>query len=171
MPSRIELPPIPPEEETPLVKMLVAIIERLMEENQRQAETIQQMRDEIAVLKGEKGKPKFKSSKMDQKAGKKDDDIDGEDKKKRPGSAKRSKTGELVIHEEKVIAPQEAIPPDARFKGYRDFVVQDLVIKTHNTLYRLECWQTEEGDILVGQLPKALQGQHYGSQLRTYILC
>ena len=51
----------------------MGVIERLLEENQQQAETIQQMRDEIATLKGEKAKPKLKPSNMDKEAGKKDD--------------------------------------------------------------------------------------------------
>ena len=38
----------------------------LLEMNQRLSNEVQQMRDEIAVLKGQKAKPKFKSSKMDQ---------------------------------------------------------------------------------------------------------
>ena len=65
-------PPIAAEEETPLVKALVAMIYRLQEANQRQSEELQQMRDEIAVLKGEKAKPKFKSSKMDENTNNKD---------------------------------------------------------------------------------------------------
>ena len=55
-----EIPPISADEATPLVKTLLSIIEMLREANQRQADDIQQMRDEIAVLKGEKARPKFK---------------------------------------------------------------------------------------------------------------
>jgi len=167
-----KIPPISDEEATPLVKALVAMIDRLLEENQRLAADIQQMRDEIAVLKGEKARPKFKSSKMDENT---DQDAPGEnstdgEKKKRAGSEKRSKTAELIIHEEKVIAPAEGVPTDAKFKGYRDVVVQGLVIKTHNVRYRLECWLTTEGALLTGALPESLQGHHYSPELRGYIL-
>ena len=106
------------------------MIEGLAEENQRQAETIQQMRDEIAVLKGEKAKPKFKSSKMDEETDKaKDGETGGEtgdgEKKKRPGSAKSSKTAELAIHEERVISPEAPVPPDrdSRDTGISSFRV------------------------------------------------
>lgn len=168
-----KIPPISAEEETPLVKALVAMICRLQEANQRQSEELQQMRDEIAVLKGEKAKPKFKSSKMDENTNNKDapEDRDTEgEKKKRAGSAKRSKTAELIIHEEKVISPAGFVPLDAKFKGYRDVVVQGLVIKTHNVRYRLECWLTTEGVLLTGALPESLQGHHYSPELRSYIL-
>lgn len=158
---------------TPLVKKLVAQIDGLLEALQRANGEIQQMRDEIAVLKGQKAKPKFKSSKMDQNTDKEDDEgaspQDG-DKSKRAGSAKRSKTAQLQIHEDRVIAPATPVPPDARFKGYRDFVVQGLVIKAHNTRYRLESWLTREGTWLTGQLPPSVQGHHFDPQLRSYVL-
>jgi len=169
------IPPITAEEATPLVKALMAMIERLIEENQRQAETIQQMRDEIAVLKGEKAKPKFKSSKMDEETDKARDSetageaVDGE-KKKRPGSAKYSKTAALIIHEDRRIPPKTPLPDGSRFKGWRNYVVQGLVIKAHNIRYRLECWQTPEGKWLTGQLPDELQGHHFDPVLRSYIL-
>jgi len=65
MPSRIQMPKVPDAERSPLVDQLLVLIERLIQDNLRQAEAIQQLRDEIAVLKGEKGKPKFKASGMD----------------------------------------------------------------------------------------------------------
>jgi hypothetical protein len=52
MPSPIHLPEIPDAERTALVERLVVLIEVLAQENQRQAETIQQLRDEIAVGTG-----------------------------------------------------------------------------------------------------------------------
>jgi hypothetical protein len=66
MPSPFLLPEIPDAERTPLVERLVVLIEALAQENQRQAETIQQLCDEIAVLKGEKREPTFKPSGMEE---------------------------------------------------------------------------------------------------------
>ena len=172
--KRLVVPPISVEEATPLVKTRVAMIEEMWEEHQRQAETLQQMRDEIAVLKGEKAKPKFKSSKRDEETDKAEgveDGSEGDDsKQKRPGSAKRSKTAELAIHEDHVIPPETPIPTGSRFNGYRDFVVQGLKIQTHTTRYRLECWRTPEGSLLVGKRPDELQGHHFDPTLRSYIL-
>src|SRR5438445_1077250 len=169
-----DIPAISAEEATPLVMELVALVNSLLERNQCLTDELQQMRDEIAVLKGQKAKPKFKSSKMDQNTDKGDDDEgaqkEDESKRKRPGSAKRSKTEQLKLHEDRVIAPTEPIPPGARFKGYRDVVVQGLVIQAHNVRYRLECWQTSEGTYLTGQLPSTLQGHHFDPSLRSYIL-
>ncbi|WP_051224912.1 transposase [Paraburkholderia xenovorans] len=57
-----------------------------------------------------------------------------------------------------------------RFKGYRDFVVQDLVIESRNTRYRLARWETPDGQTLIGQLPQAVQGGHFGPMLASYVL-
>ena len=161
------------EEATPLVKQLVAMVHRLVEENQEQSERLQQMRDEIAVLKGQKARPKFKASKMDEQTEPDKDKAEGDDdgtKKKRPGSGKCSKTAKLTIHHEQVIQPEEAIPDTARFKGYRDVVVQGLEMAANNTRYRLAVWQTVEGKLLTGKMPAGLEGHHFDPVLRGYIL-
>lgn len=167
MSKRIELPDIPEAEQTPLVKELVGLIETLSETVGQQAEEIKRLRDEVAVLKGQKKRPRFKPSQLDQKAGQ--GDKDSSEGKKRPGSAKRSKTAELTIHEAQVIAPREAVPAGSRFKGYRDVVVQDLVIHARNTRYRLERWQTPDGQTLGGELPAGVTG-HFGPTLQSYVL-
>jgi len=167
----INIPSIPIEEQTPLIKSLLAIVEQLAEQVQHQEETIQQLKDEISILKGEKKRPKFKPSKMEQEAGQdKDHKDEGKDGGKRPGSKKRQKTQQLQIHEEKVCKPSEPIPAGSRFKGTRDFVVQDLVIRAHNIRYRLERWVTPDGKTLVGQLPESLEGRHFGPELVSYVL-
>lgn len=167
MGERIQIPDIPEEARTPLVLGLLELIEQLVQKVRQQGEKIAQLEDEIAVLKGEKKRPRFKPSQLDKKAGREEGAL-GEGK--RPGSEKRSKTGSLVIHEEQVIAPAEAVPEGSRFKGYRDVVVQDLVIRAHNTRYRLERWETPDGGTLMGELPIAARGGHFGVTLVSYLV-
>ena len=174
---------------TQLLRQQQARIDELLQALQRAHEQIQQLRDEIAILKGQKARPKFKSSKMDQGTDKDKDKNDGPGdgpdggagdgsgaspqdagKSHRAGSAKRSKTAALQIHEERVIAPALPLPAGARFKGYRDFVVQGLIIKAHNIRYRLESWRSPHGSWLKGQLPLSVQGHHFDVQLRSYVL-
>jgi hypothetical protein len=141
------------------------IIEQLAERVQRQEEEIARLTDEIAVLQGEKKRLKFKPSKLDEEATK-DLSKGGKPRHgKRPGSEKKSKTAQRQIHEDQVIAPCEEVPAGSRFRGYRDFVVQDLVIRAYNVRYRLERWETPDGRTLIGRLPAALEQRHFGPVL------
>jgi hypothetical protein len=71
---------------------------------------------------------------------------------------------------EEIIEPAGRIPRGSRFKGYRDFVVQDLMIGSRNTRYRLARWQTPDGKTLTVQLPRAVAGSHFGATLVSYVL-
>src|SRR2546429_5987242 len=155
---------IPEADQSPLVRGLVGIIEEQAEQLRQQEELIGQLKDEIAVLKGEKRRPRFKASGMEEKAGQDEKESEAGDKK-RAGSEKRSKTELVEIHEERVIAP-EAIPAGSRFKGYEDYVVQGLIIRAHNMRYRLERWQTPAGETRLGGLPEAVRGQHFSPELQ-----
>jgi len=90
-------------------------------------------------------------------------------KKKRPGSKKRRKTSELVIHAEQKV-PADNVPQGSTFKGYKDFVVQDLSVEAYNTRFRLECWQAPDGRHVSAQLPAHLNGKHFGIELIRFIL-
>jgi hypothetical protein len=160
MASIPKIPDIPEEERTPLVVALLEII-------QLQQEEIQALKDEIARLKGHKPKPKIKPSKLEQDSDK--DDKRG--KEKRPGSDRRSKRGELEIHETKIVTA-ENVPAGSRFKGYEDFTVQGLVIKPHNVRYRRERWETPQGESIVAALPQEVEavGGHFDSTLVSFIL-
>lgn len=147
---------IPENERTPLVV-------HLLEALRYQSELIQRLRDEIAILKGDKPKPNIKPSGMEKGEKKNNDTSDG----KRPGSAKRSKTKELEIHEVISISP-EHIPEGSLFKGYKECVVQGIIIKPHNIVYRLQRWKSPSGSYIEGQLPPYVQG-HFDPSLISYI--
>lgn len=156
-----KIPEIREEDRTPLVAALLEII-------QYQQELIQELRDEIARLKGEKPKPPIKPSVLETDPGAKEQNrFFG----KRPGSAKRKKTRKLEIHET-VIVKAEKIPPASRFKGYDDFTVQDIVLLPHNTLYRRERWKTPQGRDIVAPLPEgvSISSSHFGPSLQSFVL-
>ena len=142
-------------------------------------ECILQLKDEIARLKGEKGKPKIKPSRLEPEKNAQDQQEETEEdaaqdkqaKKKRPGSEKRQKTANLIIHETKVIQPKEEVPRGSEFKGYQDYTVQELIIGAHNTRYRLAIWKTPTGEYLKGKLPEQVRALgHFGVMLRSYLL-
>ncbi|WP_368860921.1 transposase [Desulforhabdus sp. TSK] len=158
MRATIQIPNIPEEAKSELVVQLLEIIKQ-------QAELIQELRDEIARLKGQTPRPKIAPSRLEQRE-KNKPNTNG---KKRPGSDKRQKTSELMIHaEQKVTA--ENIPEGSTFKGYKDFIVQDLRIEVHNTRFRLECWQTPDGHYVTAPLPPQLNGKHFGTELIRFVL-
>ena len=146
-------------------------------------ECIQELKDEIARLKGEKEKPQIKPSRLEPKnkdpqhqeleqpsSAQDNSDSDQKEKKKRAGSAKRKKTQELTIHENKVIEPIEEIEPGSEFKGYQDYTVQELLIRPHNIRYRLARWKTPTGEYLRGKLPETVVRMgHFGPTLKSYL--
>lgn len=156
------------------VNHLQMFAETTLAENNHLREENARLKDEVAILKGEKKRPVFKPSRMNEDAGRLSDtaqiDPDAPAKKaKRAGSAKRSKTGQLATLDQ-IVNPEEAIPHGSRFKGYHDFTVQDIVITTKNTRYRLARWQTPDGRYLTGKLPRELQGRHFGPGVVAHIL-
>lgn len=152
------IPDIPEQERTPVVAQLLEIIHYQME-------IIQGMRDEIAVLKGDKPKPMIKPSGMED-GDKKDSDKKPSDEK-RPGSEKREKTGELKIDKTVSIPPKD-IPEGSVFKGYKEFVTQGIIMQPHNILYLLERWETPDGSYVEGELPPYVKG-HFDPSLISYI--
>jgi len=153
------LPDIPEEERTLLVAQLLEVI-------QYQTEMIQHLRDEIAIRKGDKPKPKIKPSGMEKGDNKNNNNPKSSDDK-RPGSVKRSKTKNLIIHKEISIPPKD-IPEGSIYKDFKEFVVQGILIQPHNTLYQLERWQTPDGSYIEGKLPPYIQG-HFDPLLISYI--
>ena len=151
-------------------EQLNSTVTELLEIIHLQKEIIQQLKDEIAILKGRKPKPDIKPSKLNepQSENSEDSDDDG-NQKKRPGSAKRKKTADLEIHDTKIVKPDH-IPEGSRFKGYDDYIVQDIRIETHNIQYRIERWLTPGGDYIKGRLPSEISSTHFGPTLISYIL-
>lgn len=123
------------------------------------------LQDEVARLRGDKQKPRSNSKPSTlSKPAPDEATADG----KRPGSAKRSKTAELPIHQETPVPPTD-LPPGSFLLRSDPFVVQDLVVEVHNTRYLLETWQTPTGEQLRGELPAGIRG-HYGSGLIGFML-
>jgi Transposase IS66 family len=162
---RILLPDIPEAERTPLVQQLLDIISHQQERILQLEERVQQLEDEIARLKGLKPRPRIAPSSLEPPPRPPRDPN-----AKRPGSAKRSKTAQLTITEETLIRLPH-VPEGAVFKGYEDFVVQDLILQPRVIRYRREHWLTPEGRSLVAPLPAELvPGSHYGPDLICFIL-
>ena len=168
---KIELPEIRPEERTPLVEALLAIIQFLLDRNQQLEETVLQLRDEIAILKGQKPRPQIRPSRLEaasppsQQAG-----SLKEGSAKRPGSEKRPKNSQLTVHHT-VPLHIDDLPSGAVLKCYEPYMVQDLVLESKNTLYLRARYELADGRSIVAPLPaEVLPGKHFGATLIGYIL-
>lgn len=160
----LKLSEIPEAEQTPRVRHLLQII-------MQQQEEIQALKDEVQRLKGLKGKPKIEPSRLEAEANQEENSEGETDPRtsQRKKRKKRKKTAQLTIHHDEVVKA-EAVPAGAVFKGYQDYVVQDLLIRPDNTRYRLEQWQTADGSYVIAPVPEAVRGRHYGPTLISYIL-
>lgn len=156
-PLKIKGITIPADQVSQLVLALVAVIQKLDQENQ-------ELRDEIQRLKKTTRRPQIKPSTL-----LKPPPADpSKPKGKRPGSAKRKKTKDIRIDHEEILVPDD-LPDGAKLEGYRDFVVQDIVLETHNTRYRRAVYRMPDGSLAVAQRPPEVDS-HFGPGLHEFIL-
>jgi hypothetical protein len=157
-PFKPKLPEIAKNEQTPLVRSLLQIIVQ-------QQEQMERLEDDIRRLKGEPPRPQLKPNTLEPARTVATEAADG-----RRRGPQRAKTAELTIHvTERVPLPE--VPAGAEFKGYRPFVVQELMIHPHNTRYLLEHWRLPSGDYVTVPVPAtAVRSGYYGPQLISYVL-
>src|SRR5918994_709389 len=153
LPGDVDVAAASPEELRRLVAELLGEVARLRDENAA-------LREEVARLKGHKGRPKIKPSGMERAA-----PVPASRAKTK--RTKSSTTAERVVHEERGLVI--TAPPGSRFKGYEDFVVQDLRLEARVIRYRRQRWLTPDGRTLVAPLPAGVEG-HFGPELRRFVL-
>jgi hypothetical protein len=163
---KIELPAIAEAERTPLVEALLAVIDAQQQRIQQLEETLGQLKDEIAILQGQKPRPTIAPSRLETPPPR-PPTAPGD---KRPGSAKRSKNASFLTPVE-VKIPFPDPPPGSTSKGYEEYSVQELVIHGKVTRYLRERIRTSEGQTLLAPLPdEVLPGSHFGPILQGYLL-
>ena len=165
---KMELPEIPAAARTPLVESLLAIIRVQQDRIQHLEETVQQLRDEIAILKGQKPRPDIKPSILNA-ATKPGSETEVE---RRRGKPTRPRVSELIIHHTQRLSLDE-VPAGATLHGYEPFVVQDLVIHSFNTKFERARYDLAAGGSELAPFPQgvlSVDGGHFGAKLVAFIL-
>jgi hypothetical protein len=141
---------------------LKALAAELLEKIAALEHQLREQREEIARLKGLKGRPQIKPSKpsgMAQASSLKP--LAGQRRRVRGKQARPAPVEDRLV--------RAAVPAGSRFKGYEIYLVQDLEIRPRVIRYRRERWLTPDGHTVVAPLPAGTAG-HFGPELRRFVL-
>ena len=149
-----------------LIKILLNIIESQSEIIESQKKDIQSLKDEVNRLKGEKGKPKISPNVPE-----KNDDsqnLGTTEKKKWTKSEKNSRI--KIDRTEVKYVDKTILPPDAKRRGYRKVIIQNIKFGTDNVEYKLEYYHSEsEKKTYEAKLPDDIRGE-FGTELKAFIV-
>jgi len=168
---KMELPEIGPEERTPLVEALLGIIRQMADHIAKLEQSNRELRDEIALLKGQKPRPQIRPSILNSSDPPKEGAEEGPKRRIR-GKPSRPKTAELTIHKTVTLSPDN-LPAGSVLKGHESYVVQDLVIRSENTKYVRARYDLPAGGSVLAPMPPGvlpIEGGHFGAGLVAHIL-
>ena len=146
-----------------LFLLLLNRIELQAHEIQHMRKENQLLKDEIAHLKGEKGKPKIPPN------------VPPREKSPKPVKPKKwsksSKNPEIKIDREVHIGVDKSIlPPDSVYVGERKVVIQNIVIKTDNIAYYLQRYYSRSlNKVFEADLPEDVKGSQFGADLKSIV--
>ena len=157
----MEIPKIEETKRTAEVNLLLEFIEKILIKLEEQIELNAILKEEINRLKNHKGKPKIKPSNMEPKKDRNNNNKNNDGFGGPTGTPPKA---------EEIIVKATEIPKGARFKGYQDYEVQEIILGSKVVKYRLERWKLANGEYVVAKLPEEISGYHFGPKLRSYII-
>ncbi len=164
----LDLNSIADERARELVRRLLNLLEDAMADLRAAQAENQRLRDEINRLKGEQGTPQVQSNTPQSPR----PDHSSEQERSKPKAwSKGRKTDRIPIDRAQVVQVAPAcLPPDAVFKGYEDVVVQDVIFRTDNVLFRKEkFYSPSQHQTYLASLPAGYSGQ-FGPGIQSLAL-
>ncbi len=150
------------------IRLLLNLVEDLKQENRALREDNQRLRDVLNQLQGEQGKPAVKGNTPNPPP----PDYSSERERHPPQRrGKRGPRAPIPIDREQVLTVDPTtLPPDAEFKGYEEVVVQDVVVRTDNVLFRKEkFYSAAAGKTYLADLPAGYHGE-FGPGIHALVL-
>ena len=148
--------------------ILINLVEKLSEENEDLKTENQKLRDENNRLKGEQGKPNIRGNKGGGKGKNLSSENERKERKEKKKKKSKSKKENIKIDRSEVCeVDRSKLPADAKFNGYENVVVQEILIRTDNVEYKKEVfYSASEKRTYVGELPAGVVGE-FGPGIRS----
>ena len=156
----IDIPKIPEEQKSELVVLLLEVISQ-------QGEIIQELKDEIARLKGHNPKPKITPSQLEQPQ--KDERQGRPITSAVPVPRKDKSQPNWSLTKSSRCLPR-TFPKGLHLRATRISLFRVLTLKAYNIRYLLECWQTPDGSYVTAEPPAELGGKHFAPDLIRFVL-
>ncbi len=150
-----------------VVVRLLNLVEELAADNRTLGAENQRLRDEIARLKGEQGKPTIPPPTP---PGGEDHSSEAERRQPRARTKRSHKRDRRIDRIEVVRVDRATLPPDARFKGYADVIVQDLIVRADTIRFRRETYYSPTTRRTYRAALPAGYGGQFGPGLRALVL-
>jgi hypothetical protein len=166
--DNLDLNAIQDENARELIRQLLNLVEKLSADLRDAQIEIQRLRDEVNRLKGEQGKPNIKGNTP--KPPPNNHSSENERHKSRQRH-KKSKNAKIQIDREQVVdVDLSVLPKDAKFKEYKDVVVQDILLRTDNILFhKKKYYAASTGKTYLAKLPRGYEGQ-FGPGIKALTL-
>jgi regulator of replication initiation timing len=157
---------------TPSLRSLIILLLNKIEELSEEVAVLkienQKLRDENNRLKGEQGKPDIRPQTCSKDFSSEEERKDPLNKNQKKSKAKNHKI--TVNRTQRCPVDKSQLPADAVFKGFASVIVQDLIIKPDNVEFEKEIYYSPSLKMTyTGSVPNGYEGE-FGPGIKTYIL-